>query len=177
MLHEHSHDYLAYRHTSQRGCFLVSHSLTVPPPGAGGCVRGVPVLRAWAGLVLLQPSEDHPPLWPAVPPAHCGRRLLGPHARLSSRVSAGTDDLTQEVRRRTWTPEDSNCSVQPGSLRSEAPHRGAENGVRPQETLFGPLRLLGLSKCSKHFKTVLSLPLHSCFCASLSIWLAPKQLS
>lgn len=52
-------------------------------PGVGGRLRGVPFFCPGPGLVLLQPSEDGPPLRPSVPPAERRGRVPGSHPALS----------------------------------------------------------------------------------------------
>lgn len=102
--------------------FLFISSYVTPPPGIGGCLCGVPVLCAWAGVVLLQPSEDCPSLWTPVPPAQCGGRLPGSHPCHSPPAAAaaavshhGAKNLPQEVRRRVWVPKGRTT---PGSPRA-----------------------------------------------------------
>lgn len=132
-----------------RACLTASSvCICLPPAGAGGCVCGVPVLRAWARLVFLQPSEDCPPLRPAVPPAQRRGCLPGSHTCISSPGSTashtGAKNLTREVRRgRVWVPKSTTSTIWPehtASHKARGASTGAEEGHRggPQEALLSP---------------------------------------
>lgn len=95
-------------------CLIFSLCVWWPPPGAGGCLRGVPVLRAGMGLVLLQPPADGPSLRPAVPPAQRGRRVPGPHAHLdptwTNRRLFGAQSF---IKGKVWAREGAETSGPP----------------------------------------------------------------
>lgn len=98
-------------------------------------------------MVILQPSEDRPSMWPAVPPAQCGRRVLGPHACHCYQATVvrlpGAKNCTRKVRDQLRPTKGKHCPVQPGSTWAQGACSGADNrgqGV-PQEALFSPMRL------------------------------------
>lgn len=86
--------------------------------GVGGRLRGVSVFRPGPRLVLLQPSEDRPPLRPSVPPAVHRGRLPGSHPSLCP--TATTDDRA-------------TATNSPGTT-----GRTAEEGGDPEETSISP---------------------------------------
>lgn len=90
--------------------------------GVGGRLRGVSVFRPGPRLVLLQPSEDRPPLRPSVPPAVHRGRLPGSHPALCP--PATTDDRA--------------AAANPRSPRARTTGRTAGEGGDPEETSISP---------------------------------------
>lgn len=121
-------------------CNVCHSTLPFCSPGVGGCVCGVPVLRPWTGLVILQPSEDCSSLWPTVPPAQRGGCVPGSHARLTCSVSlCGAKSFTHEQK--MYTSGGTNYPAL----------KGADDETRgeTQETLFSPLSGVKPVSCTK----------------------------
>lgn len=108
-------------------------------PGAGGRPRRVPVLCPGPRLVIVQPSEDRPPLRPSVPPAERRGRVPGPHAALRPRAPpAGRPAAGSNAHDFGKSAGVADGAAKPRSPRARTTGRRAEEGADPEETSISP---------------------------------------